>query len=72
MLTNSVIPASRNIAQNADIFEAYPEQIRHLVAQRDIIFSNSMIEAINKSIKWFMKVYEGLEGLNGLEGLKTP
>ena len=41
-----------NKGQTAELFENYSEQIKHQVAQRDIIFSNSMIESINKSVKY--------------------
>jgi len=43
---------SEKKGQTAELFRKYPEQIRHLVAQRDIVFSNSMIESVNKSMKY--------------------
>lgn len=43
---------SENKGQTAELLNRYPHRIRHLVAQKDIIFSNSMIEAINKSVKY--------------------
>jgi hypothetical protein len=44
---------SENKGQTAGLFEKYPELIQHKVAQRDIIFSNSMIEAVNKNVKYY-------------------
>ncbi|MHB1278252.1 MAG: transposase [Bacteroidia bacterium] len=44
---------SENKGQTAELFEKYPELIEHKVAQRDIIFSNSMIESVNKSVKYY-------------------
>ena len=36
----------------ASLLESFPNPIIHKVAQRDVIFSNSMIEAFNKTLKY--------------------
>lgn len=43
---------SENKAQTAEIFAEFPELLQHKVAQKDILFSNSMAEAVNKSMKY--------------------
>lgn len=43
---------SENKAQTAQVFTAFPKLLQHRIAQKDIIFSNSMAEAVNKSMKY--------------------
>lgn len=43
---------SENKAQTAQVFAAFPKLLQHRIAQKDIIFSNSMAEAVNKSMKY--------------------
>lgn len=44
---------AENKGQTAELFAQKPELLKHLIAQRDIIFSNSMAEAANKSMKYY-------------------
>lgn len=43
---------AENKAQTAEIFAEFPKLLQHRVAQKDIIFSNSMAEAVNKNMKY--------------------